>query len=100
MNTINQIKNFVLNICTWQTEKMDIIYPNYFHKLSIHIQDVIPGYIINWICVDNDNVWFDGIYINSDTGKTSEDKIYLKDCKINELTKVLNILKSIDLFKS
>lgn len=99
MNTINQIKNFVLNICTWQTEKLDIIYPNYFHKLSIHIQDVIPEYVINWICVDNDNVWFDGVFIDSTGNVKSDGKIYLNNCKINELTKVLKILKSIDLFK-
>lgn len=100
MNTINQIKNFVLNICTWQTEKLDINYPNYFHKLSVHIQDIIPGFVIEWICVDNDNIWFEGNKIDNNGKFITNGRVYLNDCKIKELTDVLNILKSIDLFKS
>lgn len=92
MDSINQIVNFTLNISLWQT-----INKGYYHKLSIHIQDIIPDFVINWIVVDNGHLLFEGV--NLKTHKRDE-ILDSKDIDPKYLKEVLNILKNINLFHS
>ena len=59
MDANSQITNFVLNIACWQVTNQ-----GYFHKISMHIQDVVPGFVITSLIVDNGELSFEGIYID------------------------------------
>ena len=89
--TVNQIKNFALNICNWQT-----VNNVHYQKMSIHIQDVVENFTINSIIVDNGELKFEGVC--NDDGK----HIIISECEIKaeELEKVLNVLKDINFFVS
>lgn len=88
--TISEIKNFALNICNWQT-----INTIFFQKMSIHIQDIVENFTITSIIIDNGCLKFEGIYNNEGTKRViiSENEI-----KPEELEKVLEVLKDINLF--
>ncbi len=95
MESKYQIKNFVLNIALLQTKSN-----GFNHKLSIHIQDVIPNFVITWICVNNGELSFDGIKYDIEK-KIWVDGQNIKSTEIakEQLDKILDILKSIDFFK-
>lgn len=96
METKYQIKNFVLNVALWQTKNN-----SFSHKLSMHIQDAIPNFVITWICVDNGELSFDGIKFDTER-KMWVDGQNIKSTEITkgQLDKILDILKSIDFFHS
>lgn len=96
MESKYQIKNFVLNLALLQTKNN-----GFSHKVSIHIQDVIPNFVITWICVDNGKLSFDGIKYDTER-KTWVDGQNIKSTEITkeQFDKILNILKSIDFFRS
>lgn len=96
MDTNKQITNFVLNIALWQS-----INQGYYHKLSMHIQDVIPGFVISWLIVDNGELSFEGVEID-DQGCAISDRNAIR--KASELTpeqldEILKILKNINMFE-
>jgi len=95
MESLNQIKNFVLNITTLQVKSK-----GFGHKLSMHIQDIIPNFVITWICVNNGELSFDGIKYDIEK-KIWVDGQNIKSTEIakEQLDKILDILKSIDFFK-
>lgn len=95
MESTYQIKNFVLNIALWKTKS-----DGFKHKLSMHIQDIIPDFVITWICVDNGVLSFDGMKYDFER-KMWIDNQNIKASEITQeqLDKILNVLKSVDLFK-
>jgi len=95
MESLYQIKNFVLNIALLQIESN-----GFSHKLSMHIQDVIPNFVITQICVDNGKLYFDGIKYDTER-KMWVDGQNIKSTEITkeQLDKILDILKSVDFFK-
>ena len=95
MKSKNQIKNFVLNIALTQIKNS-----GFSHKLAMHIQDVIPNFVITWICVDNGVLSFDGLKFDTER-KVWIDNQNIKASEITQeqLDKILDILKSIDFFK-
>ena len=96
MESKYQIKNFVLNIALLQIKSN-----GFSHKLSMHIQDVIPNFVITWICVDNGELSFDGIKYDAER-KMWVDGQNIKSTEITkeQLDKILDILKSIVFFGS
>ena len=96
MDTNKQIVNFVLNIALWQT-----VNKGYYHKMSIHIQDVISGFSIFWIIVDNGELSFEGVEVD-ESGHAINDKTVIRKASgiaSEELDEVLKILKNINLFE-
>ena len=94
-NVENRIKNFVLNICCWQIENK-----GFYHRMSIHIQDVIPNFVIGWIVVNNGELSFDGCVIDSNGRFVQNESRSLNDISEEQLHKILMIIEGIDLFKS
>lgn len=97
LGSVQKIVNFVLNVSLWQT-----INKGLYHKMSIHLQDIIPGFIIEWIVVDNGELSFDGKFIIEDKdGKHYEDGT-MPLSKINPvyLDRIFETLKNIDMFHS
>lgn len=97
LGSVQKIVNFVLNVSLWQTVNKGL-----YHKMSIHLQDIIPGFIIEWIVVDNGELSFDGKFIIEDKdGKRYEDGT-MSLSKINPvyLDRILETLKNIDMFHS
>ena len=66
----------------------------------MHIQDVIPNFVITWICVDNGVLSFDDLKFDTER-KLCIDNQNIKTSEITQeqLDKILDILKSIDFFK-
>ena len=95
MNTNEQIKNFALNVCCWQTENR-----GFFHKMSIHIQDVVPGFVITWIVVNNSELSFEGCDIDSDGRFVKNSMRNASELTVEEMDKILEILKGINMFNS
>ena len=96
MESLYQIKNFVLNVALFQTKN-----DGFSHKLSMHIQDVIPNFVITWICVDNGKLSFDGMKYDTER-KQWIDGQNIKSTEITkeQFDKILDILKSIEFFGS
>ena len=65
----------------------------------MHIQDVIPNFVITWLCVDNGVLSFDGLKFDTER-KVWIDNQNIKASEITQeqLDKILDILKSIDFF--
>ena len=97
MDTNKQITNFVLNIACWQVTNQ-----GYFHKISMHIQDVVPGFVITSIIVDNGELSFEGIGIDEQGRAISKHETIknTSDITPEQLEEILKILKSINLFES
>lgn len=96
MNIIEkQITNFVLNICNWQIENR-----GYYHRMSMHIQDIIPGFVIEWLVCYDGKLSFEGVYIDEENHYIKNGIKYPDEITNEQLDKILNILKNIDLFKS
>ena len=96
MDTNKQITNFVLNIALWQS-----VNQGYYHKLSMHIQNVIPGFVIFWLVVDNGELSFEGVEVD-ESGHTINGKIVIRkasDIASEQLDEILKILKNINLFE-
>ena len=95
MESQYQIKNFVLNIALLQTESN-----GFNNKLGIHIQDVIPNFVITHICVNNGELSFNGIKYDTER-KRWVDGQNIKSTEITneQFDKILNVLKSVDFFK-
>ena len=96
MDTNKQITNFVLNIALWQS-----VNHGYYHKLSMYIKDVIPGFSIFWIVVDNGELSFEGVEID-DQGYAISDRNAVRkasDIAPEQLEEILKILKNINLFE-
>lgn len=89
----DQIVNFVLNVANWQIKNK-----GYNHQMSLHLQDIIPGIIITWIIVDNGKLYFEGM--KNVNGRYIDYMIPFEDVKFDNLLKVLNILKNIDMFST
>lgn len=95
LSTASQIINFVLNISTWHR-----INSGYKHKLSMHLQDIIPGFVIEWLAVDNGELSLEGELIDENGKFIRDHSMALKEVKPEYLEKILETLKDIDLFKS
>ena len=97
MDTNSQITNFVLNIACWQATNQ-----GYFHKISMHIQDVVPGFVITSLIVDNGELSFEGIDIDEQGRAISKHETIknTSDITPEQLEEILKILKSINLFES
>lgn len=95
LSTAGQIVNFVLNISLWHR-----INSGYKHKLSIHIQDIIPGIVIEWLAVDNGELSLEGELIDENGTYIRDYSMSLKEVKPEYLEKILETLKDIDLFSS
>ena len=95
LSTASQIVNFVLNISLWHR-----INSSYKHKLSIHLQDIIPGFVIMWLVVDNGELSLDGIDVDENGTYIRDHSISLSEVKPEYLEKILETLKDIDLFSS
>jgi pectate lyase len=95
MKSKDQIKNFVLNIALWQVENF-----GFSHRMSMHIQDVIPNFVINWLRVDNGVLSFDGLKFDTERNMWIDNQnIKASEITQEQLDKILDILKSIDFFK-
>ena len=95
MKSKEQIKNFVLNIALWQVENF-----GFNHRMSMHIQDVVPNFVINWLRVDNGVLSFDGLKFDTERNMwTDNQNIKASEITQEQLDKILDILKSIDFFK-
>ena len=96
MDANSQITNFVLNIACWQVTNQ-----GYFHKISMHIQDVVPGFVITSLIVDNGELSFEGIDIDEQGRAISKYETIRKasDIAPEQLDEILKILKSINLFE-
>jgi hypothetical protein len=95
MKNEDQIKNFVLNIALWQVKS-----DGFNNRLSLHIQDVIPNFVIEWLRVDDGALSFDGLKFDTERNMWIDNQ----NIKANEipqeyLDKILEVLKGIDLFK-
>lgn len=90
-----QITNFVLNIAFWQVTNQ-----GYFHKISMHIQDVVPGFVITSLIVDGE-LSFEGIDVDEQGRAISKHETIRKasDIAPEQLEEILKILKSINLFE-
>jgi hypothetical protein len=94
--TVSQIVNFVLNISLWQT-----VNTGFKHKMSMHIQDIIPGFVIEWLVVDNGELSFEGEL--KDENRREYIRNYnmpLSKVEPEHLEKILETLKNINLFHS
>ena len=69
--------------------------------MSIHIQDVIPGFSIFWIVVDNGELSFEGVEVDESSHAINDKTIIRKasDIAPEQLEEILKILKSINLFE-
>jgi len=95
MKAKEQIKNFVLNIALWQVENS-----GFCHKVSLHIQGVVPNFVITKMCVDNGKLSFDGMKYDTEKSYWVDGKnISASELTEEQLDKVLSIIKKIDLFK-
>ena len=96
MDANSQITNFVLNIACWQVTNQ-----GYFHKISMHIQDVVPGFVITSLIVDNGELSFDGIDVDRQGRAINKHETIQKasDIAPEQLEEILKILKSINLFE-
>ena len=95
MDSTQQIKNFALNIALWQVENS-----GFHHKISVHIQDVVLGFVITKLCIDNGVLSFDGMMHDPKRGIWIDNQnIPASKLTEDQFTKILNILKDIDLFK-
>ena len=96
MNANSQITNFVLNIACWQVTNQ-----GYTHKISMHIQDVVPGFVITSLVVDNGELSFEGIDIDEQGRAISKYETIRKASELTpeQLEDILKILKSINLFE-
>ena len=94
--TVSQIVNFVLNISLWQT-----VNKGFKHKMSMHLQDIIPGFVIEWLVVDNGELSFEGEL--KDENRREYIRNYnmpLSKVEPEHLEKILETLKNINLFHS
>ena len=91
MDADSHITNFVLNIACWQVTNQ-----GYFHKISMHIQDVVPGFVITSLIVDNGELSFEGIDIDEQGRAISKYETIRKasDIAPEQLDEILKILKS------
>ena len=96
MDANSQITNFVLNIACWQ-----ITNQGYFHKISMHIQDVVPGFVITSLIVDNEELSFEGIDVDEQGSAISKHETIRKasDIAPEQLEEILKVIKSINLFE-
>ena len=91
MDSKDQITNFVLNICLWQT-----FNKGYFHRMSIHLQDIIPDFVIFSLIVNDGELIFEGHDL-----KTNEQKsIKASEVDPKHIDEILNVIKNINLFHS
>ena len=91
MDSKNQITKFVLNICTWQT-----FNKGYFHRMSMHLQDIIPDFVIFSLVVDNGELIFEGY----DLKTNKERSIKASEVDSKYIDEILNVIKDINLFNS
>ena len=91
-----QITNFVLNIACWQVTNQ-----GYFHKISMHIQDVVPGFVITSLIVDTGELSFEGIDIDEQGRAISKHETIRKaiDIALEQLEEILKFIKIINLFE-
>ena len=91
-----QITNFVLNIACWQVTNQ-----GYTHKISMHIQDVVPGFVITSLIVDNGELSFEGIDIDEKGRAISKHETIRKaiDIALEQLEEILKFIKIINLFE-
>ena len=96
MDANSQITNFVLNIACWQVTNQ-----GYTHKISMHIQDVVPGFVITSLIVDNGELSFEGIDIDEKGRAISKHETIRKASELTpeQLDEILKIIKSINLFE-
>ena len=96
MDANSQITNFVLNIACWQVTNQ-----GYFHKISMHIQDVVPRFVITSLIVDNGELSFDGIDVDEQVRAISQHETIRKASELTpeQLDEILKIIKSINLFE-
>ena len=96
MDTNKQITNFVLNIACWQVTNQ-----GYFHKSSMRIQDVVPGFVITSLVVDNGELSFEGIDVDEHGRAISKQETIRKASEFTpeQLDEILKILKRINLFE-
>ena len=96
MDANSQITNFVLNIACWQVTNQ-----GYFHKISMHIQDVVPRFVITSLIVDNGELSFEGIDVDEQGRAINKHETIRKASGIapEQLEEILKILKSINLFE-
>ena len=96
MDANSQITNFVLNIACWQVTNQ-----GYFHKISMHIQDVVPIFVITSLIVDNGELSFDGIDVDEQVRAISQHETIRKASELTpeQLDEILKIIKSINLFE-
>ena len=91
------IGNFVRNVAHWQT-----VQHGYYSKIALHLQDIIPNFIVEWIVSDNGEVLFEGLEssIDEETGKTKYMPKSLKASEVDSksLDEILVLLKRIDMF--
>lgn len=91
------IGNFVRNVALWQT-----VQHGFYSKISIHLQDIIPNFIVEWIVSDNGEVLFEGLEksIDEESGKTKYLPKTLKASEVDSkyLDVILDSLKRIDMF--
>lgn len=94
--TVSQIVNFVLNISLWQTVNTGVK-----HKMSMHLQDIIPGFVIEWLVVDNGKLSFEG-ELKDENGREYIRNYTMPLSKVEpeHLEKILETLKNINLFHS
>ena len=67
----------------------------------MHIQDVVPGFVITSLIVDNGELSFEGIDIDEQRRAISKQETIRKasDIAPEQLEEILKILKSINLFE-
>ena len=96
MDTNKQITNFVLNIACWQVTNQ-----GYFHKISMHIRDIVPGFVITSLIVDNGELSFEGIDVDEQGRAISKRDTIRKASELTpeQLEEILKIIKSINLFE-
>ena len=85
-----------MNIACWQVTNQ-----GYFHKISMHIQDVVPGFVITSLIVDGE-LSFEGIDVDEQGRAISKHETIRKasDIAPEQLEEILKILKSINLFEA
>mgnify|MGYP007012505906 CR=1 FL=1 len=95
LGSVQKIINFVLNVANWQ-----VINKGFYHKMSLHLQDIIPGFVIEWIVVDNGVLSFDGEFIDEKGQFVKDGTMPLSKINPVYLDKILETLKNIDMFRS
>jgi hypothetical protein len=66
----------------------------------MHLQDIIPGFVIEWLTVDNGELSLEGELIDENGKFIRDHSMTLKEVKPEYLEKILETLKDIDLFSS